>query len=218
LSKKIKAIQTKYQGDLFRSRLEARWAVFFHELGIEYWYEHEGYDLDDTWYLPDFYLPKQDCFIEIKATSPTEEEVDKAIKLVTATNKFVYIFYGKIPLIEAIDFDFEKYDYDGSARAYFPMWDEAGKNVAVGDAGGFIWIECKQCNVLGVNLPRAGVQKCSCLNDLRKDLAGWREDKRKKEYYKIINRFIDENHDFKSTELIAAYRKATQARFEHGCI
>ena len=54
----IKAIETEYNGYRFRSRLEARWAVFFDELGIKYQYEPEGFDLDGTLYLPDFYLPE----------------------------------------------------------------------------------------------------------------------------------------------------------------
>ena len=39
----IKAIETIYNGYRFRSRLEARWAVFFDEIGIKYEYEKEGY-------------------------------------------------------------------------------------------------------------------------------------------------------------------------------
>jgi hypothetical protein len=54
----IKAIDTEYHGCRFRSRLEARWAVFFDQLGIEWQYEAEGYQLSDgTRYLPDFWLP-----------------------------------------------------------------------------------------------------------------------------------------------------------------
>lgn len=41
----MKAIQTEYKGYLFRSRLEARWAVFFDACGIAWEYEPEGYDL-----------------------------------------------------------------------------------------------------------------------------------------------------------------------------
>lgn len=41
----IKAIETSYKGYRFRSRLEARWAVFFDALGIEWEYEKEGYEL-----------------------------------------------------------------------------------------------------------------------------------------------------------------------------
>ena len=64
----IKAIETVYNGYRLRSRLEARWAVFFDTLGIHYEYEKEGYNLGKAgWYLPDFWLPDQKCWIEIKS-------------------------------------------------------------------------------------------------------------------------------------------------------
>lgn len=51
----IKAIQTQYKGYHFRSRLEARWAVFFDACGYQWEYEPEGFDLGDgVYYLPDF--------------------------------------------------------------------------------------------------------------------------------------------------------------------
>jgi len=57
----IRAIETTYSGYKFRSRLEARWAVFFDALQIVWQYEPEGYVLSDgTHYLPDFYLPTFD--------------------------------------------------------------------------------------------------------------------------------------------------------------
>ena len=63
----IKAIETIYNGYRFRSRLEARWAVFFDALGIKYEYEKEGYDLGELgWYLPDFWLPEFRMWVEIK--------------------------------------------------------------------------------------------------------------------------------------------------------
>jgi hypothetical protein len=62
----IKAIDTIYNGYKFRSRLEARWAVFFDSLFIKYEYEKEGYDLNGEWYLPDFWMPDWNCWIEIK--------------------------------------------------------------------------------------------------------------------------------------------------------
>jgi hypothetical protein len=34
-----KSIQTRYSGRYFRSRLEARWAVFFDALGLKWDYE-----------------------------------------------------------------------------------------------------------------------------------------------------------------------------------
>ena len=55
--KKLRPIQTEYGGFLFRSRLEARWAVFFDTCGVDWEYEPEGYDLGNgLMYLPDFLL------------------------------------------------------------------------------------------------------------------------------------------------------------------
>lgn len=51
----ITAIETEYRGYRFRSRLEARWAVFFDALGLQWEYEPEGFNLPNgTRYLPDF--------------------------------------------------------------------------------------------------------------------------------------------------------------------
>lgn len=51
----MQAIETAYKGRLFRSRLEARWAVFFDAMKMQWQYEPEGYKLSDgTCYLPDF--------------------------------------------------------------------------------------------------------------------------------------------------------------------
>lgn len=67
---KIKAIETKYKGHRFRSRLEARWAVFFDSFKEKWRYEIEGFNLPSGYYLPDFWLPRFDCWLEIKPTEP----------------------------------------------------------------------------------------------------------------------------------------------------
>jgi hypothetical protein len=64
------AIETRYAGCRFRSRLEARWAVFFDHLGIAWEYEPEGYEVASGRYLPDFYLPEFQKWIEVKPTVP----------------------------------------------------------------------------------------------------------------------------------------------------
>lgn len=75
----IKAIQTEYNGHKFRSRLEARWCVFFDTAKIRYEYEPEGYETEDgTRYLPDFYLPDFDLYVEVKRD--TEAGIDEIIK------------------------------------------------------------------------------------------------------------------------------------------
>jgi hypothetical protein len=51
----IRAIETEYAGYRFRSRLEARWAVFFTLAGYRWEYEPEGFELPGGMrYLPDF--------------------------------------------------------------------------------------------------------------------------------------------------------------------
>jgi hypothetical protein len=54
----VRAIETRYAGCNFRSRLEARWAVFFDALGIRWEYEPQGFvGAYGAPYLPDFLLP-----------------------------------------------------------------------------------------------------------------------------------------------------------------
>jgi hypothetical protein len=63
----MQAIKTKYNGIEFRSKLEARWAVFFDHYGLKYEYELQSFKLKTgVIYCPDFYLPELLCFCEIK--------------------------------------------------------------------------------------------------------------------------------------------------------
>jgi hypothetical protein len=56
----ITAIETRYAGCRFRSRLEARWAVFFDSVGLAWEYEPQGFLVGDdkTPYLPDFRITR----------------------------------------------------------------------------------------------------------------------------------------------------------------
>lgn len=63
----IKAIETRYDGYRFRSRLEARWAVTFNAMGLDWDYEPEGFHTaKGEMYLPDFHIKDFDTWIEIK--------------------------------------------------------------------------------------------------------------------------------------------------------
>lgn len=77
----IKAIETKYKGYRFRSRLEARWAVFFDELGLPWEYEKEGFNYNGIYYLPDFYFPTLKIWAEVKPEKFTKEEFIKVAAL-----------------------------------------------------------------------------------------------------------------------------------------
>lgn len=70
----IKAIETKYNGYRFRSRLEARVAVLFDAMGFRYQYEPETFAITPCYgtsqaYLPDFYLPDYDIWVEVKGST-----------------------------------------------------------------------------------------------------------------------------------------------------
>lgn len=91
----IKAIETRYKGYRFRSRLEARWAVFFDALGIKWEYEKEGYDLGNRgYYLPDFWLPQVDMWAEVKGQKFTSDEHWKCIELAGLTRYPVLMLDG----------------------------------------------------------------------------------------------------------------------------
>lgn len=70
----ITSLETHYAGCRFRSRLEARWAVFLDECGIEWEYEPEGLSFPGSLvgrksihYLPDFRLDTGQ-WAEVKGT------------------------------------------------------------------------------------------------------------------------------------------------------
>lgn len=125
---KYKVIETVYNGYRFRSRLEARWATFFDTLGIKYEYEKEGFDLEGTWYLPDFWLSERNIWVEIKGQEPTEEEQHKAEKLAHYTDKATYIISGNIPSLQD-DMGIIQAFYPASLSAVQRQLDETGERV-----------------------------------------------------------------------------------------
>ncbi len=195
----LKAIETVYNGYRFRSRLEARWAVFFDALGIAYEYEKEGYDLGEAgWYLPDFWLPSIDGWVEIKGQVPTDKEKVRVGLLVEATGKFAHIFFGQV------DRDpFYDWSLGISGHQDFASWGArtigpkaAYEGFVVGGSSPWsIWTECRLCGHLGI-------------------------------YNTIVYSLVDDGricrcqgaaiYDSLSPRLVAAYTSARSARFEYG--
>ncbi len=64
----LRPIETSYAGCWFRSRLEARWAVFFDQLRIAWEYEPQGFRTSAGPYLPDFWLPTLGKWVEVKGS------------------------------------------------------------------------------------------------------------------------------------------------------
>lgn len=183
----IKAIETKYNGFKFRSRVEARWAVFFDNIKIPYEYEKEGYDLGGDYYLPDFWVPAWNTFIEIKGESPTEEEIKKAEKLHKASGKSVLLVAGQ-PW---------PHEYKILSFGYGEGYDEALPD------GDMQFMQCRRCeNIFLVFMDKDGFQHAgmSIGHPNEDPKCGGCSDRQP-----MI-------HD----QIEKAFKEAREARFEHG--
>lgn len=189
----MKVIETVFDGYKFRSRLEARWAVFFSVLREPYEYEPEGFELGDAGlYLPDFYIPRSDLWLEIKPATygkdggvewPTDQEVRKAAAF--SVEHRIYIVCGSCDT---------------------PNWCEDRKYDAfpVGEHGvcdeGYYAVRCPLCKLFGFEFQgRAARLPCECENDYKK--------------YGKEGRSWGLGGD---GLLCTAMTRAKQARFEHG--
>lgn len=203
----IKPIETVYNGYRFRSRLEARWAVFFDAAGIEYQYEPEGYVLDDgTKYLPDFYLPGLKVFVEIKHKNLDDIAREKAEDKCSMLNcsmpeNAVLLCFG-----DPVDMD---------VTAFFSEWSEMIMRYVPGyDSAVFIegarWIKAV-----------TGKSGHTSIYEVRHDrhqiaIAVGEPDYNCYEGYDhpaLIPRFLVRGQE---SFLESARKQARQARFEHG--
>lgn len=88
-----KAVQTRYAGYHFRSRLEARWGVFFDSLGFEWRYEPETF----PGYVPDFYIEQGNMWFEVKGSLDVSPgELDKCKSFAKPGVNFAMLI-GDIP-------------------------------------------------------------------------------------------------------------------------
>lgn len=222
---RIKAIPTEYNGYVFRSRLEARWAVFFDALDIEYEYEIDGFEFSDgTKYLPDFYLPDIDggMFIEVKGRMD-DEDYHKVEKFWEEGSRPLYVLGGlptqdDLTVVDAypyVDrykqcFEYGAPVYDERADKYFPFSDWP-----------YLFCVCPACGKIGVEFDGRGWRVCgehhkdkNLTTETYKDedgvvrhfthpeVKGWRTD--------------DKGYSWNQRRLVAAYKVARQAKFDHG--
>lgn len=144
----MKSIPTTHNGIKFRSRTEARWAVFLEVLKIKFDYEPDGFDLDGLFYLPDFWLPKQEIWLEIKPVAPNATEQEKAFRLANHTKKNVLIQAGS-PSVPDLN-----YDQNQIATCHFP-----------GHQQDFpcYWTRCDSCGAMDMAFDgRTERLKCAC--------------------------------------------------------
>jgi hypothetical protein len=205
----IKAIQTRYKGFNFRSRLEARWAVFFDNLGAKWEYEKDTYDLGKEfggYYLPDFWLPfvsmrgdKNDgVFVEIKGPSPTEIELRKCSMLSSITKKPVVLFVG-VPIQQTKDnikMDINSgYQFDPQPDYYEGFYYDTNMS----------FFQCERCGHIKIEYWEGNYEICPRCNNGCNDKSCFKGN---------VNKLGNCND--RTSRLRKAYNAARSARFDHG--
>lgn len=95
MTETLMAIETSYKGFRFRSRLEARWAIYFDAVEMPWQYELEGYNLGELGlYLPDFWLVDESMFAEVKAKDLTVIEQNRCRALAKQSGYPVIMLVG----------------------------------------------------------------------------------------------------------------------------
>jgi hypothetical protein len=147
MSGNIRPIETEYAGYRFRSRLEARWALWMDTLHIPYVYEPEGYEADGVRYLPDFWLPKQGIWAEVKPEKPNEKEIKKACMLADGTDKSLF-FLIETPTPHRCEPDGLPGSHGGMIKQGMHLLVKPGTGVSVYCG----WGECACCSSVNLGL------------------------------------------------------------------
>jgi hypothetical protein len=116
----IKAIETRYAGYRFRSRLEARWAVFFDVAEMDWEYEPQGLEVRTTRgrikYLPDFWLETSGQWAEVKGYLDTDAMVRLhalASAMAQCSEGNDMVIFGDIPRLNSILWPAQLHSHDG---------------------------------------------------------------------------------------------------------
>lgn len=229
----IAPIETHYNGYRFRSRTEARWAIFLDKMGVAYQYEPQGYLLEDgTPYLPDFLVyPGTDhaFWLEIKGQFPNKDEISKAAKLAAGTAMDTYLYFGECVqpggglstittwneyFAPASNVDWQWHDRLGwiANGSEAPAWQigvqptafRFDRKMQTPRSGLWWWIECPHCDRVTLKF-NGQVGWCPRFGQFGSDAAS------DLPVENFQPRFAHE-----TPRLQAAYAAARSARFEHG--
>lgn len=211
----LQSIETRYAGHRFRSRLEARWAVFFDTLGVRWEYEPQGFELSPLSeatlkrmadehlrepqpedanhlgsYLPDFWLPDQAAWFEVKGADPSHEEWARLFRFAELTDQRFFIAVGSIP-------DPRRIDESGHPQ-------EDGFEIYTYSDLHYAWTRCRWCGSFDLTFDaRSARTRCGC-------------HKAKYPDFQAPCCNGDKCYQGDAPEIVAAYSAARSARFEHG--
>lgn len=190
MKRSIKSIDTIYNGYKFRSRLEARWAIFFDSVGIKYRYEPEGYITSHGWYLPDFYIDSMNLFIDVKGNSKAEPLALNKLSEICKKNQRGAILEN-IPLVKNDVVDpldpFNSEDFALHQNTTFGNGEEDGL---------YLFCKCTICGQMGFEFEgRSARIDCGC------------------DHGECGNG--DKSYNYDDHAILDAYKEARMARFEH---
>lgn len=116
----IRIIRTRWHGCQFRSKLEAKWAIVFELMGLEWSYEPEGFMVGNVWYEPDFLVAGFDgrgegwSFIEVKGNMKDPDR-----RKIRAISKFFPVYVvGDIPWSDPLDDQFDKWSDESEFHSF----------------------------------------------------------------------------------------------------
>lgn len=154
----MKAKKTVYNGYEFRSKLEAKWAVFFDLCGIKYDYEPEAFIcFDGSQYTPDFYLHDvklrsdfvNGVYVEIKPQGYNDSDHKYQERISSAVDTLI-VLVGD-PVYSTDQTENPNYQYS-------PIWDN-----------GMVLLYCDNCNEYKFDYGVSSKYRCNkcncCMSD-----------------------------------------------------
>lgn len=186
---------TWYNGVFFRSRLEARWAVFFDALGISWRYEPEKYDTPHGPYIPDFEIDLYSgtTLIEVKPDSwfrnSDTSDASRYDHVARSTGTDLFVTGSLVPLSQIEPYGRYCSDIERMEK-YF------------GDGGWDVFYDftiCPYCLSLGIEFEARSARMTCCSG-------------RRTEHKNPLR--SDRDHQGNHVKLLDAYTAALSARFE----
>lgn len=141
----MKAKTTVYKGCRFRSRLEARWAVAFDQMGVLWEYEPQGFETKAGAYLPDFYLPEVNggVWLEIKPPASHEGPLNGVEKIVAFSEE---LEKGQLFVLEG----FPSPEYGKFGNDVADLWDRKVFRMWNLNDEPFAWCVCPYTLKIGI--------------------------------------------------------------------
>lgn len=157
MARDIEATPTIYKGVRFRSRLEARWAVFWDELGVKWEYEPQTFKFPDgKQYTPDFWIVDLALWVEIKPNAKIahEEKAEwKCSQLAYETGNLVYLDHGGFawPISDdAKDILVLGYGWTYSVLFLACTGSLGQEDSIIYDSENHYWATCPECGKIGI--------------------------------------------------------------------